>query len=93
MLVYCSTCSSYLKGIVVKEPEPNTRVIIKCSIIGNFKNCTPINKRKFTGDQKAKVIKKMITECKSTSFVRREMAKNLMNFGDQEPSHLPSANT
>jgi hypothetical protein len=61
-------------------------------LIGNFKNCKPSSKRRINGEQKINSIKKMVTECKSASFVRREMAKDLMNFSDQEPSHLPSSN-
>lgn len=91
ILGYCSTyCLSNFKGVVNKQPEPNSRVIVKCSLIGNFKNCKPSSKRRLNGEQKINAISKMVTECKSASYVRREMAKNLMNFGDQEPSNLPS---
>lgn len=92
ILGYCSTCLSNFKGVVDKQPEPNSRVVIKCSLIGNFKTCKPSSKRRINGEQKINAISKMVTGCKSASYVRREMAKNLMNFGDQEPSHLPSSN-
>lgn len=34
----------------------------------------------------------MIDENKSVSFVQRNLVKTLMNFGEQERSHLPSMN-
>lgn len=92
ILGYCSTCLSDFKGVVDKQLEPNSRVVIKCPLIGNFKTCKPSCKRRINGEQKINAISKMVTGCKSASYVRREMAKNLMNFGDQEPSHLQSSN-
>jgi len=91
ILGYCSTCLSNFKGVVDKRPETNSRVVIKCSLIGNFKTCRPSNKRRINEEQKINAISKMVTDCKSALYVRREMAKNLMNFEDQEPSHLPSS--
>jgi len=61
-------------------------------LIGNFKTCKPTSKHRINGEQKLNAINKMVTACKSPSYVRREMAKNFMNFGNQEPSHLPSSN-
>lgn len=34
----------------------------------------------------------MTTKCKTASFVRREMAKEIIKFDEQEPSQLPSTN-
>lgn len=86
-------CFSNLKGIVNKPPEINSRVIINCSYIGDFKFCYSEKKRKLTGDQKNCAIKQMINANKSASYIHRNLAKTLMNFGKQEPSHLPSMNT
>jgi len=33
ILGYCSSCLSNFKGVVNKQPEPNSRVIIKCLLI------------------------------------------------------------
>lgn len=89
---YYLKCLSIFKGVVDKQPGPNIRVIIKFSLIENFKNCQPISKRKLIGHQKINALRKMMTGGKSASYVRREMAKNLMNFDEQEPSHSPTSN-
>jgi len=76
ILGYCSTCLSNFKGVVNKQPETNSRILIKCLLIGTFETCTPSSKRRINGDQKVNAIKKLVTGCKSASYVRREMAKN-----------------
>lgn len=90
---HCPTCQSNLKGILNNKPESaDARVIIHFSYFGEFKFCMSEIKRKLTGEQKENAIKKMIEQGQSAAFVRRNLAKNLMNFGEQEPSNLPSAN-
>jgi len=90
---HCPTCQSNLKGILNNKPDSaDARVIINFSYVGDFKFCMSEKKRQLTGEQKENVIKKMVEQGQSATYVRRNLAKSLMNFGEQEPSHLPSAN-
>lgn len=90
---HCPTCQSNLKGMLNNKPEStDARVIIHFSYIGDFKFCVSERKRQLTGELKENVIKKMVEQGQSATYVQRSLAKSLMNFGEQEPSNLPSAN-
>lgn len=90
---HCSMCQSNLKGILNKKPEStDERVIIHFSYIGNFKCCLSKRKRHLSGEQKENVKRQLVEQGKSASYVQRELVNKLMNFGEREPAHLPSAN-
>lgn len=43
---HCPSCNSVFKGIVQDPPETDSRVIIECSYIGSFNNCSSGLKRR-----------------------------------------------
>lgn len=88
----CSVCQSNFNGILEKEPEPDSRAIINCTYVGDFKNCAGNSKRNLVGSLKSNAINHLIDRNTSASFIRRDKASRLMNFGDQEPSNLPTLN-
>lgn len=88
----CSVCQSNFKGILEKEPDIDSRAVIKCTYVGNFKNCIGNSKRNMIGSLKSNAINSLIDINASASFIRRNKASKLMNFGDKEPSHLPTLN-
>lgn len=88
----CSTCRSFLKGIVHNPPEPESRVVIECSYTGIFKNCKSGYKRRIIGKKRDEFSNKLIQQNMSASYIQKIEAKKLMNYGDPEPSNLPTMN-
>lgn len=88
----CSTCQSSLKGVVHNPPEPNSRVIIKCSYTESFENCTRGYKRRIIGKKRDEFLNKLIQQNMSASYIQKMEAKRIMNYGDPEPSNLPTMN-
>jgi len=85
----CSECNSTFKGLMDKKPHENSRVIINCTYSGNFETCLGGGKRKLIGSARSKALNQLVDLNHTASFIRRNEASRLMNFGDREPSHLP----
>ena len=90
---HCSNCKSQLTGIAYEEPTDDSPLIIHCVYVGNFKNCDTDKKRKLIGMKREEFSEKLLKENKSAAFIRREEASIKMNYGDPEPSSLPTCNT
>lgn len=88
----CSACGASLTGKIVQKPVEQESVTISCSYTGEFKTCTNSDKRKLLKEQKECYVRKMIEEKKTPSAIRREEAHLIMDYGDFEPSHLPTLN-
>lgn len=77
---------------MTNEPEEGCRVIIRCTIEGSYFQCKTRKKRRLTGEKKDNFLKKMLQQNMSAAFVQRSEAREIMEYGDPEPSHLPSLN-
>lgn len=88
----CTTCNSLLIGIVTNPPAPDSRVVIDCSYNGNYQSCSGGKKRRMLNSKRSEYETKMLDGNISASFLQRKEASKLMNFGDCEPSHLPTLN-
>jgi len=86
----CSICQSNFKDILKKEPDTDSRAVINCTYVGNFKTCTGNSERNFVGSLKCNATNRLIDTNTSASFIRRNEASQLMKFGHQELSHLPT---
>jgi len=84
----CFLCNNKLNGHIEKKPHQNSREIINFTHTGDFDACVGGAKRKLTGT----ALSQLIDMNKSPSFIRRNIARHLMEFGDIEPSHLPTSN-
>lgn len=87
---HCSSCNSILKGSVLNRPE--TCVTINCNYIGSFNKCNSGKKRRLIGKKRDEYLNKLVKQNTSSSHIKRTEANQLMNFGECEPSHLPSIN-
>ncbi len=90
----CSTCHSSLTGILNEMPnwENSDCVSVECSYDGKFKNCHSTRKRPVRGIRRKVYADKLLDKKMAASFLRKETAKDLMKFGETEPSHLPTLN-
>lgn len=89
---HCSICMSNFKGIVIDKPESESRVIINCSYNGQFNSCKSGKKRRIIGKKRDYFLDKLIKENQSAAYVQRVEAKDIMHYGEAEPSHIPSKN-
>lgn len=88
----CISCKSQFKGDIENEPSKNSRVIIKCKYQGLYNMCLGKNKRRLIGRKRDDIKKKFINENMSSSYIQRMEAKDIMQFGQKEPSYIPSLN-
>lgn len=88
----CKTCNSELKGTLDVKPPINNRAIFHCVYKGNYQKCLKKQKRRTPSEKKLLYTNKLVNEKVSASMLRRSEANDLMEFGDNEPSHLPTAN-
>lgn len=88
----CSFCNSQFTGEIENEPIENSRAIIKCKYQGMYKLCKGKNKRRLIGNKREELKNKLINENMSASYIQRMEARNIMKFGQKEPSHIPSSN-
>lgn len=88
----CNFCGSILKGKIESQPMDNSRVIIQCTLEGLFKNCDSRMKRRMIGKKRDDYLEKLSKHNMSAAYVQRLEAKQIMEYGDPEPSHLPSLN-
>lgn len=88
----CKDCKSVLNGYITSEPGAKSRVIIKCKYYGNFKSCSGISKRQLPGRFRTEMVDKMTKEKFQPSMLRKLNANQKMEYGNKEPSYLPSAN-
>lgn len=87
-----SICMSNFKGIVIDKPESESRVIINCSYNGHFNSCKSGRKRRIIGEKRDYFLDKLLKENQSAAYVQRVEAKDIMQYGEAEPSHIPSKN-
>lgn len=92
ILGHCSTCKSIFTGILNNCPDENVRMIIRCTITGKFKNCRSYRKRRIIGEKKEDYINKLKTQNMAAAYFQRIEAKKIMDYGDNEPSHIPLLN-
>lgn len=78
--------------MVEHAPEENSRVIIMCIIKGHFKNWLSGKKRRVTGNQREMFWDKSTICNMSAAYLQRLEAKQKMNYGDKEPSSIPTLN-
>lgn len=88
----CKTCNGELKGILDEKPPINNRAIFHCTYKGNYQKCLEKQKRRTSSEKKLYYTNKLVSEKMSANMLRRSEANVLMEFGDNEPSHLPTAN-
>ncbi|KAF0749942.1 Uncharacterized protein FWK35_00013587 [Aphis craccivora] len=88
----CAACQSIFKGLLQNPPEPDSRVIIQCSYVGLFEYCKTGLKRRIIGKKRDEYSNKLIEQNMSASFIPKMESKKFMNYGDPEPSSLPSLN-
>lgn len=88
----CTFCNSLFKGNLTNEPEEGRRVIIRFTMEGSYIHCTTRKKRRIIGDKRDNFLTKMLQQNMSAAYVQRSEARELMKYGDSEPSHLPSLN-
>jgi len=88
----CKTCESELKRTLDVKPSVNNRAIFLCTYKGNFQKCHERQKRRTNPEKKLYYTNKLVTENMSAAMLLRCEANTLMEFGDSEPSHLPTAN-
>lgn len=50
-------------------------------------------KRRLLGDKRIELVEKLTKEQWSASFNHKMEANEMMNYGEKEPSHLPTTNT
>ncbi len=94
VVAYCSSCHSNLRGVIYEKPDLDSVncVSIDCLYEGEFRFCQSSKKRRLIGNRQAKYSERMTDKNMSASFVRRNEAKKLMEFGEREPNILPTAN-
>jgi len=63
-----------------------------CSYSGAFNKCNSGKKRCVIGQKRDDCLNKIVKQNMSAVFVRKTEANLLMEFGESEPSHLPSLN-
>ena len=63
-----------------------------CSYSGAFNKCNSEGKRRVISQKRDDYLNKIVKQNMSAAFVRRTEAIVLMEFGESEPSHLPSLN-
>jgi hypothetical protein len=88
----CSCCHSILKGEILNQPVEECRVIIRCTIEGPYTQCTIRKKRRVIGEKKDIYLDKLLKQNMSAAYVQRLEAKKIMEYGDVEPSHIPTLN-
>lgn len=88
----CKFCKSIFKGCITNEPNEKRRVVIQCTMEGSYLQCTTRNKRRIIGEKKEQFLNKMLKQNMSAAYVQRSEARETMEYGDPEPSHLPSLN-
>jgi hypothetical protein len=59
---------------------------------GKFKDCYSNKKRRIIGEKRKELKTKLVYENQSAAYVQRFEAKQVMQYGDKEPSHLMSLN-
>jgi len=89
----CSSCNSRFTGEIENEPGENSLIIIKCMYQGMYKECKGKNKRLLIGRKRDELKNKMIKENMSASYIQRIEAKEIMHFGEKEPSQIPTLNS
>ncbi|KAF0717390.1 jerky protein-like, partial [Aphis craccivora] len=92
ILGHCSTCKSIFMGILNSYPDENVRVIIRCTMTGQFKNYRSYSKRRIIEEKKEDYINKLKTQNMAAAYIQRTEAKKVKDYGDNEPSHIPSLN-
>jgi len=88
----CKSCNSELKGTLDVKPPIDNRAIFCCTYKGHYKNCHDNRKRRTPAEKKQYYTKKLVSETMSADMLQRCETNNLMEFGDNKPSHLPTAN-
>jgi len=88
----CTFCKSIFKGCLTNEPNEESRVVIRFTLEGLYLQCTTRNKRRIIGEKKEQFLNKMLKQNMSAAYVQRSEARETMEYGDPEPSHLPSLN-
>jgi hypothetical protein len=58
-----------------------------------YKECKGKNKRRLIGSRRDELKNKLLKENMSASYIQRMEAKEIMHFGEKEPSHLPTLNS
>lgn len=88
----CSNCSSKFFGVLKNKPPTNCRAIFQCTYQGGFSECSSIKKKYMSSKRKKYFLEKIVQGKLSAITTRRLEADKIMNFGDNEPSHLPTSN-
>ncbi|CAI6375455.1 unnamed protein product [Macrosiphum euphorbiae] len=88
----CTVCLSNFQLVLIDQPLCTDIVTIDCTYEGGFRHCKSSNKRKLIGNKREQLKKKKINENQSPAYVQRVEAMGVMEYGDKEPSHLPSTN-
>lgn len=89
----CSSCDSRFTGEIENEPSENALIVISCKYQGMYKECKGKNKRRLIGRKRDDLKNKLIKENMSASYIQRMEAKEIMHFGEKEPSHIPTLNS
>jgi len=89
---HCSVCSSTFNGIVQNLPELNTRVLIQCTYSGTFQSCRSRKKRRLIGQNRDEFLEKINEQNISASYSQKLEATRILEYGDQEPAHIPTLN-
>lgn len=89
----CSSCNSKFTGEMENEPGENSLIIISCKYEGIYKECKGKNKRRLIGRKQDELKNKLLKENMSASYIQRMEAKEIMHFGEKEPSLIPTLNS
>ncbi|CAI6376027.1 unnamed protein product [Macrosiphum euphorbiae] len=89
----CSSCNSRFTGEMENEPGENALIVISCKYEGMYKECKGTNKRRLIGRKRDELKNKLLKENMSASYIQRIEAKEIMHFGEKEPSHIPTLNS
>lgn len=86
-------CLSTLKCIVDYIPEENSRIVIHCTIKGDFEKCQGGKKIRVIGKERVSFIEKLSNYNMSAAYLQRmDAKKKKMKFSNKEPSYLPTMN-
>jgi len=88
----CSSCESRFTGEIEKEPGENALIVNSCKYQGMYKECKGKNKRRLIG-RKRDDLKNKLKNRKYVCYIQRMEAKEIMHFGEKEPSQIPTLNS
>lgn len=89
---YCTECKAQLTGILEKKPMKEVDVIFLCRVDNiQVDEHTGIKTRQLRGKRREEVATRMVAQKTSAVVIRREMARQLKDFGGKNPPIIPKS--